>query len=219
MRVFVAGATGAIGRRLVPLLLADGHQVTGMTRSPERAQALRALGAEPVVADALDAQAVLARGRAAAPRRVIHQLTAIPPRHRSAQDRADFALNDRLRSEGTRISSRPRRRRRRADPRPEHRVRLRAGAARHRAREQDPLTSTRPAPFRRSAGALARARAHGPRRRRTGAALRLLLRPGQRDLARPARSARRSPAGACRSSAGAAACGRSSTSRTPRAQP
>jgi uncharacterized protein YbjT (DUF2867 family) len=53
-RVFVAGATGAIARRLVPMLIAEGHQVSGVTRSQERGAALRAAGAEPVVADALD---------------------------------------------------------------------------------------------------------------------------------------------------------------------
>ncbi|MEA2335740.1 MAG: hypothetical protein QOG40_2230, partial [Solirubrobacteraceae bacterium] len=58
MRVFLAGATGAIGAPLLRLLLADGHEVTGMTRSPERAATLRGAGAEAVVADALDAGAV-----------------------------------------------------------------------------------------------------------------------------------------------------------------
>ena len=58
MRVFVAGASGAIGRRLVPLLLAQGHHVTGMVRSAARADAARALGAEPAIADALDGAAV-----------------------------------------------------------------------------------------------------------------------------------------------------------------
>ena len=61
MRVFIAGATGVIGIRLVPLLVADGHEVTGMTRSERKADALRALGAEPAVCDVYDADA-LARG-------------------------------------------------------------------------------------------------------------------------------------------------------------
>jgi 2-alkyl-3-oxoalkanoate reductase len=102
MRVFLAGATGAIGRHLVPLLLAEGHQVTGMTRSPERARDLQAAGAEAIVADALDESAVRAAVVAARPEAVIHQLTAIPARLDPRTIERDFALTDRLRSEGTR---------------------------------------------------------------------------------------------------------------------
>lgn len=64
MRVFVAGASGVIGRRLLPLLREAGHEVAGMTRSPARADLVRSLGAEPVVADAFDAEG-LARALAA----------------------------------------------------------------------------------------------------------------------------------------------------------
>ncbi len=103
MRVFLAGATGVIGRRLVPMLLADGHHVTGMTRSPEKADTLRAAGVEPVVADALDASAVAAAVGDARPYAVIHQLTSLPPRIDPRTIARDFAMNDRLRSEGTRI--------------------------------------------------------------------------------------------------------------------
>jgi nucleoside-diphosphate-sugar epimerase len=103
MRVFLAGATGAIGRRLVPMLLAEGHQVTGMTRSAEKADALRATGAEPVVADALDGAAVEAAVREAQPEAIIHQLTALPQRIDPRKIERDFVLNDRLRSEGTRL--------------------------------------------------------------------------------------------------------------------
>jgi nucleoside-diphosphate-sugar epimerase len=77
MRVFVAGATGALGSHLVPQLVAAGHEVTGMARSPARIDAVRALGARPVVADALDPDAV---GRAVAeaePEVIVHQLTAL----------------------------------------------------------------------------------------------------------------------------------------------
>jgi nucleoside-diphosphate-sugar epimerase len=102
MRVCVAGATGVIGRRLVPRLLADGHEVIGMIRSPEREGALRALGAEPVVADALDADAVRAAMHSARPDAVIHQLTSLPRRVDPRKIERDFVLNDRLRSEGTR---------------------------------------------------------------------------------------------------------------------
>jgi 2-alkyl-3-oxoalkanoate reductase len=102
VRVFLAGATGVVGRRLVPLLLAAGHEVTGMARSPERADAVAALGARPAIADALDAEAVLAAVRGAAPDAVVHQLTSIPQRINPRSMERDFALNDRLRSEGTR---------------------------------------------------------------------------------------------------------------------
>jgi nucleoside-diphosphate-sugar epimerase len=101
MRVFLAGATGVIGRRLVPMLLAGGHEVTGMTRSPEKVEALRAAGAEPVVADALDAAAMRAAVTDARPDAVIHQLTSLPPRIDPRKIERDFVLNDRLRSEGT----------------------------------------------------------------------------------------------------------------------
>ncbi len=103
MRVFLAGATGVIGRRLTPLLIAEGHEVTAMSRSAQRAEALRAMGAEPAVADALDAGAVDAALLAAQPEAVIHQLTALPRRIDPRKMERDFELNDRLRSEGTRI--------------------------------------------------------------------------------------------------------------------
>jgi len=103
MRIFLAGATGAIGRRLVPMLIGAGHQVTGTTRSPEKADLLRAAGAEPVIIDALDPEAVQAAVREAQPEAVIHQLTALPQRIDPRKIERDFALNDRLRSEGTRL--------------------------------------------------------------------------------------------------------------------
>ncbi len=101
MKVFIAGATGALGRRLVPLLVEAGHDVTGMTRTPVKVERLRRLGATPVVADALDAAAVARAVAEAAPDVVLHQLTAIPdaldPRH---YDRA-LAATNRLRTDGT----------------------------------------------------------------------------------------------------------------------
>jgi nucleoside-diphosphate-sugar epimerase len=102
VRIFLAGATGAIGRQLVPLLLAAGHQVTGMTRSPQRAHELEAAGAEAVVADALEREAVHAAVARARPEAVIHQLTAIPALIDPRRIERDFALTNRLRSEGTR---------------------------------------------------------------------------------------------------------------------
>ena len=102
MKVLVAGATGVIGRRLVPMLVADGHAVTAMVRSPARADAARALGADVTVADALDAAAVRAAVAGVSPEVVIHQLTALPKRIDPRKIERDFVLNDRLRSEGTR---------------------------------------------------------------------------------------------------------------------
>jgi 2-alkyl-3-oxoalkanoate reductase len=103
MRVFVAGATGAIGRPLVQMLVADGHEVTGMARSPEKSQSLRAAGATPAVADALNATAVRNAVASAEPEVVIHQLTAIPARLDPRRISSQFELTDRLRTEGTRI--------------------------------------------------------------------------------------------------------------------
>jgi nucleoside-diphosphate-sugar epimerase len=77
MRVFVAGATGAIGRRLVPRLVARGHDVVAMTRSPAKLDSLRSLGAVPVVADALDRGAVMKAVADARPDVVVHELTAL----------------------------------------------------------------------------------------------------------------------------------------------
>jgi 2-alkyl-3-oxoalkanoate reductase len=101
MRVFVAGATGALGRRLVPLLVAGGHRVTAMTRSPGKAAGLRAAGAEPVVADALDRDAVLAAVAEARPEVVVHQLTALAGALNFRRFDESFAATNRLRTEGT----------------------------------------------------------------------------------------------------------------------
>jgi nucleoside-diphosphate-sugar epimerase len=100
MRVFVAGGSGAIGIPLVQALVAAGHQVTALTRSPEKQAFVRSLGATPAVADALDATALKTVVAAARPTHVIHQLTALPkggPRRAS-----DLAATNRLRIEGTR---------------------------------------------------------------------------------------------------------------------
>ncbi len=100
MRVLVAGATGAIGKQLVPRLVAAGHEVHGMTRSESKQAMLHELGAVPVVADALDPDQVAEAVARAKPDVIVHQLTAIgavDPRH---FDR-DFALTNRLRTEGT----------------------------------------------------------------------------------------------------------------------
>jgi 2-alkyl-3-oxoalkanoate reductase len=77
MRVFVAGATGALGRHLVPGLVAAGHEVTATTRTPGKVAQLREAGAEPVVVDGLDREAVIAAVRAAGPEAIVHQMTAL----------------------------------------------------------------------------------------------------------------------------------------------
>src|SRR5829696_6876433 len=100
MRIFVAGATGAIGRRLLPLLLTGGHQVTAMTRRPDRAAGLRAAGADPVV-DALDREAVLAAITAARPEVVVHELTDLAGMRDFRKFDEGFAATNRLRTEGT----------------------------------------------------------------------------------------------------------------------
>jgi nucleoside-diphosphate-sugar epimerase len=101
MRVFLAGGSGVVGGRLIPALGRAGHSVTALTRSPEKADTLRALGAEPAVADALDREAIAAAVRAAEPEAVIHQLTAIPDRLNPRKMARDFGPTNRLRSEGT----------------------------------------------------------------------------------------------------------------------
>lgn len=101
MKVFVTGASGAIGKQLVPRLVEAGHQATGTTTTASKAESLRALGAEPVVVDLLDPDAVAVAVGEAAPDAIIHEATAlsggIDPRH---FDR-DFAVTNRLRTEGT----------------------------------------------------------------------------------------------------------------------
>jgi nucleoside-diphosphate-sugar epimerase len=101
MKVFVAGATGALGRRLVPLLVGSGHEVVGMTRTASKQDALRALGARPIVADALDPEAVARAVAAAGPEVIVHQLTALSaPLDLRHIDRF-MAMTNRLRTEGT----------------------------------------------------------------------------------------------------------------------
>jgi nucleoside-diphosphate-sugar epimerase len=102
MRLFVAGASGAIGRPLLPLLVEAGHDVVGMTRSESKAERIRAAGADAVVADALDAAAVERVVVAAQPEVVVHQLTAIPTQVDPRRFADDFAATNRLRREGTR---------------------------------------------------------------------------------------------------------------------
>jgi nucleoside-diphosphate-sugar epimerase len=101
MRVFVAGATGAIGRQLVPRLVAAGHEVHGMTRSESKQALLSELGAVPVLADALDPNQVAEAVGRARPDVIVHQLTAIPETTDMRHFDRVFALTNRLRTEGT----------------------------------------------------------------------------------------------------------------------
>ncbi len=100
--VFVAGASGVIGRRLCQLLVADGYTVFGTTRAPERAKALEALGVEPVIVNVFDLPALRASIAATRSRLVIHQLTDLPPGMDPARLPEARVRNARLRDVGTR---------------------------------------------------------------------------------------------------------------------
>lgn len=101
MRIFVAGATGAVGRRLVPRLAGNGHHVVGLTRTPAKTSLLRELGAEPVVADALDETAIHAAVVAARPDVIVHQLTDLKGASDLRKFDRAFASSNRLRTAGT----------------------------------------------------------------------------------------------------------------------
>lgn len=101
MRIFLAGASGAVGRPLVPRLVAEGHEVTGATRRPERAERIRAAGAEAVVCDVFDAAALRAAVIQARPEVVIQHLTDLPPDLNPRNLKRAYEANDRLRSEGS----------------------------------------------------------------------------------------------------------------------
>jgi nucleoside-diphosphate-sugar epimerase len=101
MRVLVAGATGALGRQLVPQLVARGHEVYGMTRSESKAESVRVMGASPLVADALDPEAVASAVAKSEPEVIVHQLTALSGSLDMRHFDREFALTNRLRSEGT----------------------------------------------------------------------------------------------------------------------
>ncbi len=101
MRVFVAGATGAIGQYLVPSLVAAGHEVTGTTRSPAKAAGLQQAGATPVIADGLDRRAVLDAVKAAQPDVIVHQMTALASMSSFRNFDKEFAVTNELRTRGT----------------------------------------------------------------------------------------------------------------------
>lgn len=101
MRVFVAGASGAVGRRLVPMLVAGGHQVIGTTTREKSRELIRAMGAEPVVMDGLDAEAVAAAVARSRPEAIIHEMTALAGAPNIRNYDRWFAVTNRLRIEGT----------------------------------------------------------------------------------------------------------------------
>src|SRR5215218_8504878 len=106
MKIFVAGATGALGRELVPQLVARGHEVVGTTRSGPKQALVRSLGARPVVVDALDPDAVAEAVASAEPEVVVHQLTALSGRMSAREMRHpersfEFTMTNRLRTEAT----------------------------------------------------------------------------------------------------------------------
>lgn len=102
MKIFLAGATGAIGKRLVPLVLAAGHEVSGTTRSPGKVGALRAAGVQPLVVDVFDASALSRAVEAAKPDIVVHQVTDLPPGLDPSRMAQATRRNARVRKEGTR---------------------------------------------------------------------------------------------------------------------
>jgi nucleoside-diphosphate-sugar epimerase len=101
MNVFIAGATGALGRQLVPMLVANGHEVTGMTSTPAKQDLVRSLGARPIVADALDPDQVAAAVAQAEPDVIAHELTALAGAIDLRHFEKTFAMTNRLRTEGT----------------------------------------------------------------------------------------------------------------------
>ena len=101
MRVFVAGATGALGRHLVPGLVAEGHEVTATTRTPGKVARLCEAGAEPVVVDGLDREAVMAAVLAAGPEVIVHQMTALADLRSLRKVDQVFAATNQLRTRGT----------------------------------------------------------------------------------------------------------------------
>jgi nucleoside-diphosphate-sugar epimerase len=101
MRVFVMGATGALGRYLVPGLVAAGHEVTATTRTPGKAAQLRESGAEPAVVDGLDREAVIAAVQAASPEVIVHEMTALAGMRSLRHPDQQFAVTNELRTRGT----------------------------------------------------------------------------------------------------------------------
>ena len=103
MKVFVAGATGAVGKPLVPLLVSNGYEVVGLTRSPDKASTLRAAGAEPVIADGLDRNAIIQAVGRCKPDVIVHQMTGLAKMSNLKNFDDEFASTNQLRTTGTDI--------------------------------------------------------------------------------------------------------------------
>jgi nucleoside-diphosphate-sugar epimerase len=101
MKVFVAGATGAVGKQLLPLLVSQGYEVVGMTRSPDKAKRIRDAGVEPVIADGLDRSAVIDAVVSAKPDVIIHQMTGLAKMTSLKNFDDEFELTNQLRTIGT----------------------------------------------------------------------------------------------------------------------
>ncbi len=101
MKIFVAGATGAVGKRFVPLLISKGHHVVATTRTASKTEALRALGAETIVLDGLNRSAVIDAVVASRPEAIVHQMTALASVRSLKNFDEEFAITNRLRTEGT----------------------------------------------------------------------------------------------------------------------
>ena len=166
MRIFLAGATGALGTQLVPALLARGHDVTGMTRRRRRPDGLRAAGADARVADALDRDAVVAAVTAARPDAVVHQLTALAGLKSLRDFDGAFARHEPAADRGHRDPAR----RRRAPP-------ARAASWRSRSRAGRRSAAAGPSRRRTTRSTPTRSRRCARRTPRSGAARRSSRRP------------------------------------------
>src|SRR6516165_2113098 len=100
MRVFVAGASGAMGGRLLPLLVSAGHSVVGLTRIPARAESIRRVGAEATIADALNRAAIVKAVAGAKPDVIVHEMTSLRAANDLRRVERSFTLTNRLRTEG-----------------------------------------------------------------------------------------------------------------------
>jgi nucleoside-diphosphate-sugar epimerase len=100
MRIFLAGASGAVGKRLVPALVTKGHQVVGMVHSPQKADWVRSMGAEPIVANGLDADAVRQAVARARPQVIVNQMTSLSTDFNARKFDQIFSITNRLRTEG-----------------------------------------------------------------------------------------------------------------------
>ena len=100
VRVFVAGASGAVGSRLVRLLVSAGHSVVGLTHTPNKAVAIRAAGAEPAIADALNRAAVVEAVATAKPDVIVHEMTSLSAANDLRKFDQSFTLTNRLRTQG-----------------------------------------------------------------------------------------------------------------------